>query len=57
MPGEGCLLVGDLNKHVGNDDLEVKGNHKKISIGGHLVRDLLATCEGGPWTRIDPGKG
>ena len=45
MPGEGCLLVGDLNKHVGNDDLGVKGNHKKIFNGGHLVRDLLATGE------------
>ena len=57
-------MVGDLNKHVGNDDLEVEGNHDKISIG-QLVSDLLATgeyylvnnkcCVGGPGTRIDPG--
>ena len=32
-----CLLVGDLNKWVGNDNLGVKGNHDNVSVGEHLV--------------------
>ena len=66
--GEGCLLIGDLNKQVGSDDLGVAGNHSKVSIGGRLVRELLATkeyclinnmdvAEGGPFTRKDPVDG
>ena len=43
----------------------VKGNHPEISVGGHLVRDLIASesmilvnglplASGGPFTRFDP---
>ena len=63
--GEGCLLVGDMNKHIGCDDLGVSGNIDKISTGGKLIRELLASEEyflanglaeavGGPFTRVDP---
>ena len=31
MQGEFCLMAGDLNKKVGNDDLGVEGNHPEIS--------------------------
>ena len=31
------VIIGDLNKHVGNDELGVKHNHPKISNGGELV--------------------
>jgi hypothetical protein len=67
--GEHCLLVGDLNKHVGNDELGVDGNHAFISPGGRLVRDmvqsgdwfllnnLVGLIEGGPFTRVDPATG
>ena len=36
--GELCLLCGDLNKHVGNDELGIPGNHPDISPGGRLLR-------------------
>ena len=63
--GEECLFVGDFNKMIGNDEFGVAGNHSKISSGGKLVRELLATEEyclvnnmpvatGGPFTRVDP---
>ena len=68
--GELCLLVGDQNKHIGADHLGVPGNHARVSAGGRLVRDLLATgdwvlvngmgdkvVEGGPFTREDPATG
>ena len=68
--GEFCLLAGDLNKLVGNDDLGVPGNHQEISAGGRLLRNLLQTgnwtlvngmgkdiVEGGPFTREDPATG
>ena len=67
---EFCLLTGDLNKLVGNDELGVPGNHAEISVGGQLLRELLSTknwtlvnglgediVEGGPFTRIDPATG
>ena len=61
---ENVLILGDLNKHIGNDDLGVKGNHSKISRGGPYIRSLLNTkeyilvnnsdkTEGGPFTRFD----
>ena len=37
--GEEVLLIGDLNKHVGDI---VPGNHTKCSYGGKLVRNLLS---------------
>ena len=60
--GEETILLGDLNKHVGEI---IPGNHKKCSFGGKLVKDLLNTdkfilanalksVEGGPFTRYDP---
>ena len=65
--GEYCLLVGDLNKLVGSDDLGVPGNHSEVSPGGRLLRTLLASkewtlvngmgenvVEGGPFTGKDP---
>ena len=66
--GEAVLILGDLNRAVGNDNLGVAGNSSDLSYGGKLVRDLLATeeyvmfnnlalVEGGPWTREDPGDG
>ena len=32
--GEYCVLTGDLNKLVGNDELGVPGNHPEVSPGG-----------------------
>ena len=65
-----CLLLGDLNKLVGNDKLGVPGNISEISLGGKLLRELLATrnwclvnglgpeiVKGGPFTRRDPATG
>ena len=62
---EACIVIGDLNKHIGNDDLGVKDNHPKITFGGELVRALLTDrnfillnnhpdAAGGPFTRYDP---
>ena len=59
--GEELILVGDLNKAVGNDEFGVEGNHPKISFGGSLVRSLISSgqyilinntkkCTGGPFT-------
>ena len=39
------IIIGDCNKHVGNDEYGIKGNHDKISRGGKLIRELLATKE------------
>ena len=62
---EACIVLGDMNKHVGCDELGVRGNHPKVSFGGELVRSLLAegnficlnnheNTTGGPFTRMDP---
>ena len=59
------LIIGDINKHIGNDELGVTGNHQKISPGGKLIRELLSSeaficmnnsskAIGGPFTRFDP---
>ena len=59
------IIIGDLNKSVGNDELGITGGHDKITRGGEYVRALLETCkyvllnnkevcEGGPYTRFDP---
>jgi hypothetical protein len=63
--GEPSIIIGDFNKHIGNDNLGVSGNNGDISYGGTLVRDLLSTGDyllinnteksvGGPFTRFDP---
>ena len=36
MNNEGCVLIGDLNKAVGADNLGVIGNKPTISYGGQL---------------------
>ena len=41
--GEFCLIVGDFNKKVGNDEFGVRGNHPDISFWGELVRELIAS--------------
>ena len=61
---EEIIVMGDFNKKVGNDHQGIKGNHPEISVGGHLVRDVvdsgalvlvnnLEKCHGGPYTRFD----
>ena len=68
MRGEAVLILGDLNRAVGNDENGVRNNKTKVSYGGGLVRDLvdsgsffilnnLDLAEGGPWTREDPSDG
>ena len=65
---EVALIVGDLNRAVGNDHLGVRGNKPKVRSGGQLIRDLVSTGEyvlmnnlsltrGGPWTRVCPSDG
>ena len=62
---EHLLIIGDMNKHIGNDELGVAGNHPKISSGGELIRGFLSSenfvclnnsklVTGGPFTRYDP---
>ena len=40
---EFCVLLGDLNKLVGIGKWRVPGNKPEISLGGVLLRELLAT--------------
>ena len=67
---EFVCLSGDLNKHIGTGPLGVPGNHAEVSLGGRLLRELLATgnwvlinglgqetVQGGPFTRKDPATG
>ena len=67
MRGEMLILIGDLNKHTGNDELGINNNHSKISFGGELLRGFLSSgryiclnnsrkASGGPFTRYDPSK-
>ena len=39
------LIIGDFNKHIGNDEFGVAGNHSKISYGGELLRGLLSSSK------------
>ena len=69
LRGDHVLLVGDLNKHVGNDHLGVPGNKSEVTTGGRMVRDLVEggnwriinaleeVVKGGPFTRRDPASG
>ena len=63
--GEGILIVGDMNRAVGNDELGVEGNHGKVSHGGQLIREMVKEYKyvnlnnmavGGPWTWVQRGK-
>ena len=38
---EEVILIGDMNKLVGNGPLGVKENNKKVTFGGKLVHQLL----------------
>ena len=64
---EGLVLIGDMNRAIGSDNLGVEGNHSSISYGGGLLRELLQEkehkqeyyllnslemTEGGPWTWV-----
>ena len=62
---EEAILIGDLNKLVGNDKSGIKDNNPKVSFGGKLVLELisegnyclvnsLVKCDGGPFTREEP---
>ena len=42
---EACIILGDLNKHIGNDNLGVRNNHPKITFGGEFVRAMLEDGE------------
>ena len=53
LRGDHCLLIGDMNKHIGNDHLGVERNTAEISAGGRLVRDLL---QGGQWRLVNAMK-
>ena len=57
------VIVGDLNAHVGS---LIEGNYEKMSHGGTLLSEFLATgdyilvngsskASGGPYTRVDLG--
>ena len=48
--GDHVLLLGDLNKHIGNGHLGVQGNTGEISTGGRLIRDLVNS---GDWRLIN----
>ena len=61
--GEGLILLGDLNRAVGCNNLGVRGNHEAASYGRTLVRELLTDkeyilinnsdlVEGGPFTWV-----
>ena len=61
---EAVMIMGDMNRAIGNDDLGIKDNKEKISKGGQLIRDLikeksytilknLDTADDGPWTWVD----
>ena len=65
---EAILIIGDLNRAVGDGMAGVVGNRGLVSFGGSLVRELIDSGEyfmlnnlslttGGPWTRVCPGTG
>ena len=64
--GEGILIIGDMNRHIGCGNYGVPGNSYEVSYGGKLLRELLQTddfvllnglslAEGGPWTWVKRG--
>ena len=65
---EEVILIGDMNKLIGNGPFGVKNNNPKVTFGGKLVHQLLMDgkyllvnnsdkCVGGPFTRVDPANG
>ena len=60
------ILVGDMNAHIGDDELGVKGNNPKIGVNGHHYRELIKENDliianntdkcTGLWTRIENDK-
>ena len=62
--GEALLLLGDLNRAIGSDQLGITGNNDKVSHGGQLIRDMMVEkdyvvlnnmASGGPWTWVQRG--
>ena len=62
--GKNVMIVGDLNRAVGNDEWGIIGNNRKVSKGGKFLRELIKTgdftilnnldkSDKGPWTWID----
>ena len=62
---EAIILIGDMNKAVGNGEYGVQGNTNKVSFGGKMIHNFLSggkyrlvnnspKCTGGPFTRVDP---
>ena len=43
IKGEGfdCVIMGDLNGHVGNDDKGIIGNSPDVNYNGRLLRDFV----------------
>lgn len=39
--GFNCIILGDLNGHVGNDDQGIEGNHPNINYNGQLLRSFI----------------
>ena len=39
--GFDCIILGDLNGHVGNDDRDIEGNSPDINYNGKLLRDFI----------------
>ena len=39
--GFNCIILGDLNGHVGNDDQGIDGNHPDINYNGQLLRSFV----------------
>ena len=61
---EAVLIIGDMNRAIGDGKYGVKGNKSKISFGGGLIRNMLKEdryilinsldiVTGGPWTWTD----
>ena len=58
------MIIGDMNRKIGNDEYGVKNKKHKISLGGHIIRNLikdelyilvynLEIVMGGPLTYVD----
>ena len=40
---EETVIIGDLNKLIGDGEYGVEGNNPKVTFGGKLIHDLLRT--------------